>query len=432
MKKVYVCMVADMVHSGHLNIIKEAGKLGSITVGLLTDEAVASYKRLPYLDYEQRKVIVENLKGVEQVVKQYERDHRPNLRKLKPDYVVHGDDWREGPLKKTREQVIETLKEWGGKLVEVPYTKGISSTKLNKTLQEVGTTPEIRLKRLRRLINAKKVVRIIEVHSGLSGLIAEHIHVSDNGMKKEFDGMWTSSITDSLEKGKPDVQAVDISSRIININDLLEVTTKPIIFDGRSGGSIQQFGFTIRTLERLGVSAIIVHDSSSVESTSKYEELALQKQYSIEDFSNKIKYGKSVQITNDFMVIARLDSLVLGKDVKEAIERAQAYISAGADGIMIHSAPGRPDDILKFCRKFSELKQPAPLVAVPSRHDAVNESDLMEAGVNMIVYENHLLRSAFPAMVKTARNILEHERALESNENLMSIAEIEKLIPEIK
>ncbi len=425
-------MVADMVHSGHLNIIKEAGKLGSITIGLLTDEAVAGYKRLPYLDYNQRKVIVENLKGVEQVVKQYERDHRPNLRKLKPDYVVHGDDWREGPLKETREQVIETLKEWGGQLVEVPYTKGISSTKLNKTLQEVGTTPEIRMKRLRRLINAKKVVHIIEVHSGLSGLIAEHIHVSENGMKKEFDGMWTSSITDSLEKGKPDIQAVDISSRIININDLLEVTTKPIIFDGKSGGSIQQFGFTIRTLERLGVSAIIVHDSSSIESTSKYEELALQKQYSIEDFSNKIKYGKSVQITTDFMVIARIDSLVLNKDMEDAIERAQAYISAGADGIMIHSAPDKPGEMLAFCKKLGELKHPAPLVAVPSCNDPALKKDLLDAGVNMIVYENHLLRSAFPAMVKTAKNLLSHEGTLESGSDLMSIEEIQKLIPEIK
>lgn len=425
-------MVADMVHSGHLNIIKEAAKLGKITIGLLTDDAVASYKRLPYLDYEQRKVIVENLKGVEQVVKQTERDHRPNLRRFKPDYVVHGDDWREGPLKKTREQVIETLKEWGGELVEVPYTKGISSTKLNKTLQEVGTTPEIRLRRLRRLINAKQLVRIIEAHSGLSGLIAEHIYVNDNGMKKEFDGMWASSLADSLVKGKPDTHGVDISSRIININDILEVTTKPIIFDGRSGGSMQQFGFTVRTLERLGISAIIIHDNTILESNSRYEDIAQNNQNSIEDFSNKIKYGKSAQITNDFMIISRIDSLLLGKGIKDAMERAKAYVDAGTDGIMIHSAHGRPEDILEFCRNFRKIKNLVPLLAVPSRHDEVYEKVLMEAGVNMIVYENHLLRSAFPAMVKTTRNILEHERALESNEDLLSIEEIQKLIPEIK
>ncbi len=424
-------MVADMVHPGHLNILKEAAKLGKITVGLLTDDAVASYKRLPYLDYEQRRVIVENLKGVERVVKQAERDHRPNLRKIKPDYVVHGDDWREGPLKKTREQVIETLKEWGGELVEVPYTKGISSTKLNKTLQEVGTTPEIRLRRLRRLINAKKIVRIIEAHSGLTGIIAEHIHVNDNGMKKEFDGMWACSLTDSLVKGKPDGHAVDISSRIININDLLEVTTKPIIFDGRSGGSMQQLGFTVRTLERLGISAIIIHDNASLDTSSRYEDIALQKQYSIEDFCNKIKYGKSAQITNDFMVIARIDSLLLGGGIKDATERARAYVNAGADGIMIHSSPDKPGDILEFCRAFSKLKTPVPLVAVPSRHDEVYEKDLLKAGVNMVVYENHLLRSAYPAMVKTAQNILENERALESSSDLMTIKEIKELIPDI-
>ncbi len=432
MKTVYVCMVADMVHPGHLNILKEASKLGKITVGLLTDEAVASYKRLPYLDYEQRKIIVENLKNVSEVVKQTERDHRPNLRKLKPDYVVHGDDWREGPLKKTREEVIETLKEWGGQLVEVPYTKGISSTKLNKTLQEVGTTPEIRLRRLRRLINAKKTVRIIEAHSGITALVAEHIHVNENGMKKEFDGMWACSLTDSLVKGKPDGHAVDISSRLITLNDLLEVTTKPIIFDGKSGGSMQQFGFTVRTLERLGVSAIIIHDNVASESGKKYEDFTVMKQSSVEDFCNKIQYGKSAQITSEFMIITRIDSLFLGKGMDDAMARARAYVRAGVDGIMIHSAPGRPEDVLQFCKKFEKMKHPVPLLAVPSRHDEVYERDLMDAGVNMIVYENHLLRSSFPAMVKTARNILEHERAMESSEDLMSIDEIQKLIPEIK
>jgi len=145
-KTVYVGMSADIIHPGHLNIIKEAAKLGSLTLGLLTDKAIASYKRLPYLDYEHRKSVVENIKGVDGVIPQETLDYRPNLKKIRPDFVVHGDDWKEGVQSEVRQQVIDTLSEWGGKLVEVPYTKGISSTMLNKAVKEVGTTPDIPLR----------------------------------------------------------------------------------------------------------------------------------------------------------------------------------------------------------------------------------------------------------------------------------------------
>ncbi len=428
-KTVYVGMSADLVHPGHLNIIREAAKLGSLTVGLLTDEAIASYKRLPYLEFEQRREVVENLKGVDKVVPQFQLDYRPNLKKLKPDYVVHGDDWREGPQKRTRQQVIDTLKEWGGELIEIPYTHGISSSKLNKALREVGVTPDIRRKRLRRLINSKDVVRIIEAHSGMSGLIVEHTHVDVNGVRQEFDGMWASSLTDSTMKGKPDIEAVDITARIGNINDLLEVTTKPIIFDGDTGGKIEHFGYTIRTLERLGVSAIIIEDKVGLKKNSLFGTDVSQQQDTIENFSSKIKAGKAAQITEDFMIIARIESLILKNGMKDALERARGYIEAGADGIMIHSKEKKPDEILEFCKNFAKFDRDVPLVVVPSSYDTITEKELAEAGVNVVIYANQLLRSAYPAMVDTARRILTHRRAYEARDNMMSIKDIITLIP---
>ena len=428
MKKVYVGMSADLVHPGHLNIIREAAKLGEVTVGLLTDEAIASYKRLPYLEFEQRKIIIESLKGVDHVVPQFQLDYRPNLIKLTPDYVVHGDDWREGPQKRTRQQVIDTLKEWGGKLIEIPYTKGISSTKLNEAIREVGVTPDIRRKRLRRLIDSKRIVRIIEAHSGLSGLIVEHTHVSINGVQEEFDGMWASSLTDSTLKGKPDIEAVDITARLSNINDLLEVTTKPIIFDGDTGGKVEHLGYTIRTLERLGVSAIIVEDKVGPKKNSLFGTEVVQKQDTIDNFCNKIKVGKAAQITEDFMLIARIESLILKKGMDDATARARAYIEAGADGIMIHSKEKNPDEILEFCKWFEGYERDVPLVVVPSSYDTVYEEELADAGVDIVIYANQLLRSAYPAMVETAKRILTYKRAYEARGNMMSIKEILNLI----
>ena len=428
-KKVYVGMSADLIHPGHLNIINKASELGEVTVGLLTDEAIASYKRLPYLEFEQRKQIIESIKGVSKVIAQETLDYGPNLLKMKPDFVVHGDDWKEGIQSATRSEVIKVIHQWGGELVEVPYTVGISSTKINKSIKEVGTTPEVRLKRLRRLIQSKKVVRIIEAHSGLSGLIVEHTTFEKDGVIREFDGMWASSLTDSTSKGKPDIEAVDITARVSNINDLVEVTTKPIIFDGDTGGKIEHFVFTVRTLERLGVSAIIIEDKVGLKKNSLFGTEVDQQQDSIEGFCEKIIAGKRAQVTDDFMVISRIESLILKQGMEDALSRAKAYTNAGVDAVMIHSKESKPDEILEFCKRYRAFDRTVPIIVVPSSFDTIYEDDLARAGVKVVIYANQLLRSAYPSMVNTAKLILEHQRAYEARPNLMSIKEILTLIP---
>lgn len=429
MKKVYVAMSADFVHPGHLNIIKEANKLGELTIGLLTDKAIASFKRLPVLSYEQRKIVIENLKGVKNVIPQDALDHTSNLKRLKPDYVVHGDDWRTSFQKENREKVIKVLKEWGGRLVEIPYTKGISSTKFNKSLLEVGTTPEIRMKSLRRLLQAKDLVRFLEVHNGLSGLIVENTKIEESGRNKEFDGMWLSSLTDSAAKGKPDIEYVDLTSRIHTIQDILEITTKPIIFDGDTGGVTEHFVFMVKTLERLGVSAVMIEDKIGPKRNSLFGTDVEQTQDTIESFCNKISSGKKAQVTEDFMIIARVESLILKKGLEDAVKRAKAYINAGADGVMIHSKEKDAKEILDFCERYKKFENKIPLVVVPSTYSQIKEEDLINAGVNIVIYANHLLRSAYPAMKKTAECILENERAHEAEEFCLSIKDILNLIP---
>ena len=429
-KKVYVAMAADLIHPGHLNIIKEAQKLGEVIIGLTTDKGIASYKRLPVLDYEQRKIIMENIKGVSMIMPQETLDYTENLRKLKPDYVVHGDDWKEGVQRQTRERVIEVLKEWGGQLVEVPYTKGISSTTLSMALKEVGTTPEIRMKRLRRILGAKPIARFLEAHNGLTGLIVEHTKVNDEkrGLK-EFDGIWISSLTDSTVKGKPDIELVDSSSRIQTIEQILEVTTKPIIVDGDTGGLTEHFTHTVRTLERLGVSAVIIEDKVGPKRNSLYDKEVIQTQAPVEEFCYKIKKGKQAQVTEDFMIIARIESLILGKGKWDALLRAKAYIEAGADAIMIHSSEEDPTQILEFCKDYNKLESRVPLIVVPTTYNQISETDLQIAGVNLVIYANHLLRSAYPAMVKTAETILLNERSYEAEQYCMPIKDILNLIP---
>jgi phosphoenolpyruvate mutase len=428
-KQVYVGMSVDVVHPGHLNIIREAAKLGEVTVGLLTDKAIASYKRLPYLAFEHRKVIVESLVGVSWVVAQETLDYEPNLRSLKPDYVVHGDDWKVGIQANIRQKVIQILAEWGGELVEPPYTPGISSTKLVNALRDIGTTPEIRMQRLRRLINAKNVVRVIEAHSGLSGLIAETTNVEVKGVKREFDGIWLSSLTDSTAKGKPDIEYVDLTSRMTTVNNILESTTKPIIYDGDSGGLPEHFVFMVRTLERLGVSAVIIEDKIGLKKNSLLASRGRQSQDSIEAFTSKIIAGRQARVTDNFMIIARIESLILHAGQDNAIERAQAYIDAGADGIMIHSKEDTPKEIFKFCQRYSKLGKIVPLVAVPSTYSQVSEDQLSDAGVQIVIYANQLLRSAYPAMLKTAKSILKHGRAFEAEKLCMPIKKIITLIP---
>lgn len=428
-KIVYVGMSADLIHHGHINIINSGKKYGKVVVGLLTDEAIASYKRVPILNFEQRRQIIESIVGVDMVIPQRTLDYVENLRKIKPDYVVHGDDWKTGVQRETRERVIKTLKSWGGELVEPKYTSGISSTDLINHSLGQGISPAYRIRALRRLLEIKPLVRIIEAHNGLTGLIAEKTRIVEKGKTLEFDGIWESSLTDSASKGKPDTSAVDVTSRIQTIEQILEVTTKPIIVDGDSGGYPEHFAFTVKSLERLGVSAVIIEDKMGVKRNSLFGADVDQTQDTIADFSEKINKGKKAQISNDFMIIARIESLILGGSLKDAMKRAQAYIEAGADGIMIHSKKKTPYEVFAFCKEYNNLEYRVPLVVVPSAYSSVKESELMGNGIRIVIYANQLIRSAYPAMVKTAQTILKNGRALEADKNCLSINEIIKLIP---
>lgn len=429
MKKVYVCMGTDVVHHGHIKIIETARKLGEVTIGLLVDEAIASYKRVPLLSYEQRKKIIENIKGVKKVIPQKTSDYTHNLQKLKPDYVVHGDDWKTGVQKEIREKVIETLKQWNGKLVEPEYTKGISATQLFAEMLEIGTTPELRLKKLRKLLELKPVIRILEVHNGLTARIVEKTRIVEGHTVREFDGMWESSLTDSTSKGKPDIELIDITSRINTIDQILEVTTKPMVVDADSGGLSEHFIYTVKTLERLGVSAVIIEDKIGPKRNSLFGTEVEQQQDSIENFCNKISAGKKAQVTDDFMIIARIESLILNRGLDDAIKRAKAYIEAGADGIMIHSKEKDPKEILEFCKEYRKLRNRVYLVVVPSTYNVITEEELEKAGANIVIYANQLLRSAYPAMVQTAESILKNHRAHEAEKLCMPIKEILHLIP---
>jgi len=427
---VYIGMSADLIHQGHLNIISEGRKRGKVIIGLLTDEAISSYKRLPLIAYDERKLIVENLKGVDRVVSQKTLDYRPNLNELKPDFVIHGDDWKEGVQSKIRKQVIDELSKWGGTLIEPEYTKGISSTDLITAVKERGITPGIRMKNLKRLIASKPIVRLLEAHNGLTGLIVEKTSIEKNGIKLEFDGIWESSLTDSTAKGKPDTELVDFTSRFSTIEEILEVTTKPIIVDGDTGGKIEHFKFRVKTLERLGVSAVIIEDKIGSKRNSLFGTDVVQQQDTIENFAKKISEGKKSLVTEDFMIIARIESLILNMGLDDALMRAEAYINSGADGIMIHSKNKDGGEIVDFCKRYNEYKKRVPLVVVPSTYGHMTENDLKDIGVNVVIYANQLLRSAYPAMTKTAESILKYGSSKEaSNKYCMPIKDILTLVP---
>lgn len=432
-KKVYLGMIADIMHPGLINIINEGAKYGDVIIGLYTDKAIATHKRLPYLTYEQRETVVRSIHGVADVVPQDDWSYVPNLVKYKPDYIIHGDDWLEGPDKYIRDEVFKVMEGLGGKVIEIPYTKGITSSGLAEELESLGTTPQARLKSLRRLITAKPIVRIMESHCGLTGLIIEHTKVEVGNEVREFDGMWASSLTDSTSKGKPDIEAVDLTTRLHDLNDSLEVTTKPVIYDGDTGGKTEHFVFTVRTLERLGVSAVIIEDKVGLKQNSLFGTDAVQTQDTIEGFCSKIQAGKEAQVTRDFMIIARCESLIAGKPVEDALERCHAYVAAGADGIMIHSKNKDGLDIKEFCQRFREVDNHTPIVAVPTTYGQFTETKLAEWGINIVIYANHMLRSAYPAMVKCAERILETTRCQEASEEYcMPIKQILNLIPGTK
>ena len=428
-KKVYVSMRGDLLHHGHINIIDAARRLGDVTVGLLTDEAIATHRQPPLLNYEQRKKIVENIKGVNEVIAQETQDYVSNLRKLKPDFFVHGTDWKHDARKEARLKVIKLLKEWGGKLIEPEYTKGISSSQLMSQLTDIGVTPEFRLKKLKKLIELKPIVRVIEVHNGITGRIAEKTQIVEGDTIREFDAMWESSLTDSASKGKPDIELIDLTSRLQTINQIFEVTAKPMLVDGDTGGLTEHFIYTVKTLERLGVSAVVIEDKIGSKRNSLFGTDVQQQQDSIENFCRKISEGKKAQITEDFMIIARIESLILKKGMADALKRAKAYIDAGADGIMIHSKEKEPKEILEFCKEYKKFKNKVPLVVVPSTYNTITEEELAKAGVKVIIYANHLLRSAYPAMAKTAETILRNQRSYEADKYCLPINDVLTLIP---
>ena len=432
-KTVYLGMIGDIMHPGYINIINKAAEYGEVMVGLFTDKAIANHRRLPYLTWDQRKAVVENIKNVTKVVPQDDWSYVPNLNEYKPEYIIHGDDWQEGPDKYLRDEVFKTMEKLGGEVIEIPYTKNVTASGIKEEIDALGVTPQMRLSSLRRLIAAKPIVRILESHCGLTGLIAEHTKVEINGEEREFDGMWSSSLTDSTSKGKPDIEAVDLTTRLHDLNDTIEVTTKPIIYDGDTGGKVEHFGFTVRTLERLGISAIIIEDMVGLKQNSLFGTDAVQTQDTIEGFQTKIRAGKAAQITRDFMIISRCESLIAGKSVDDALERCHAYVEAGIDGIMIHSKNKDGQDIKEFCTRFREKDAYTPIVVVPTTYNQFTEEELATWGINVVIYANHMLRAAYPAMVKCAETILRTSRSLEaSDEYCMPIKQILTLIPDTK
>lgn len=429
-RTVYMCFSTDIIHSGHIAIIKKAQALGKLIIGVLSDEAVASYKRFPLLPFEERKSIVENINGVYKVVEQKELSYAENLRAIKPDFVVHGDDWKEGFQKTIRDEVVAILEEQGGELVEYPYSKEQKYVELENTARAELSMPDKRRARLKKLINMKGLVTAIEAHSGITGLIAEKTTVLQDGKTYQFDAMWVSSLCDSTAKGKPDIELVDMTSRFRTIDDIMEVTTKPIIFDGDTGGLTEHFVYTVKSLERMGVSMVIIEDKTGLKKNSLFGTEVVQTQDSIESFCKKIRAGKKAQKTKDFMICARIESLILEQGMEDALTRAFAFSKAGADAIMIHSRKKDPAEIFEFVEKFRQENKTTPIVVVPTSFNSVTEEEFKERGVNVVIYANQLTRSGFPAMQNVAKTILTNHRAKEADDMCMSIKEIITLIPE--
>ena len=425
---VYVGLSADILHEGHINILKIANTYGDVIVGLLTDEAIVSYKNIPYLDFSKRKIVLENIKYVKKVIPQNTLDYVSNLNIVKPNFVVHGDDWKFGVQKKTRDRVIKTLNKWSGKLIEPKYTKNISSTLIKNKISDVISSPENRISRLKRLINSKDIVRILESHNSLTGLIIENLKVSKKKIDHEFDGMWSSSLTDSATKGKPDNSSVDFSTRLSSLNDMMEVTSKLLVFDADNGGQLEHLPFLVRSLERCGASAIIMEDKIGLKKNSLFKNQTGAKQDKPEHFAKKIKLICNYRKNNDFMVIARIESFILGKGLKDALRRAEIYSKAGADAILIHSKEKTPTEIFSFAKEFKKSKNFVPLVSVPSTYSRVYEKDLIRNGFKLVIYANQLLRAAYPAMQFAARKILENNRAFEIEKKIIPIKEIINLI----
>ena len=431
MKKVYTCFCTSIIHEGHLNIIREAQKYGEVIVGILSDESMIRFNKFPTAMLEERIAMTREIEGVSAVVVQKDIMYDKVIEELHPDYVIHGDNWKSGPMRAIRNNVLEALNKYGGQIIDVPYTYNDSVKHADDCVKEKLAMPEYRRKRLRQLLKLCPIVKTMEVHSGLTGLIVEKTIVENDGTLDQFDAMWISSLCDSTAKGKPDIELVDMTSRFRTIDDVMEVTTKPIIFDGDTGGQIEHFVYTVRSLERMGVSAVIIEDKVGLKKNSLFGTEVMQTQDSIEHFSEKIRAGKKVQLTDDFMIIARIESLILERGMDDALERAKAFVEAGADGIMIHSRKQDPDEIFEFCDSFRNMDRKTALVVVPTSYNVVTEQELISHGVDIVIYANQLTRSAFPAMEQTAKDILKYHRAKEVDDRLMPINDIISLIDEL-
>lgn len=429
-RTVYMSFAADMLHSGHIAILKKAARLGKLIIGVLSDEAVSSYRRFPLLPFAERKAMMESIAGVFRVVEQRTLSYRENLEALQPDFVVHGDDWREGVQKPIRDEVVSVLASYGGRLVEFSYAREEKYRALEARTRAELSLPDLRRARLRRAISMKGTVTAMEAHSGITGLIVENTVVYQDGEARQFDAMWVSSLCDSTAKGKPDIELVDMTSRFRTIDDIMEVTTKPIIFDGDTGGLAEHFVYTVRSLERMGVSMVIIEDKVGLKKNSLFGNEVKQTQDSIEHFCAKIAAGKRAQKTGDFMICARIESLILEQGMEDALARAKAYVQAGADAIMIHSRKKDPEEIFTFVKQFRAWDAATPLVVVPTSFNAVTEEEWREREVNVVIYANQLTRSGFPAMQNAARTILKHHRAEECDALCMPIKDIITLIPE--
>ena len=428
-KTVYISLSADSIHHGHMKLFETARKYGDIIIGLLSDKAVAEHKRIPYLNFEQRKKILINFKGVKSVIKQNEWDYSKNIKSLKPDFLVHGDDWKTGHMSEMRRKVLKIMKSYGGKLIEIPYTKGVSSSALTNHLNQISVTPDIRRSLLRRTIESNKISKFLEAHSPLSAIIGENTFIEKKGKKIGFDGFWSSSLTDSTVVGKPDNESLDFSQRLNGVDQIFEVTTKPLIMDGDTGGKVEHFEMRIKSAERLGISALIIEDKKGLKKNSLLKDTSRQTQEEKIKFSEKISVGKKAQISDDFMIIARIESFILGKGLNDAISRAHSYIEAGADGIMIHSKSKNPKEVIAFSKVFRKSYKKIPLVSVPSSYNQISEKTLYENGFNIVIYANHMLRASYPAMQHVAKTILEKNRSKDADKKLLSIKEILNLIP---
>jgi phosphoenolpyruvate phosphomutase len=426
-KTIYVPLAVDILHSAHINILKKAKKYGKVIVGLLTDSAIAEYKKFPLITYNERYKILEGIKYIDQIVEQNNWDYSINIKKYKPNFFIHGDDWKTGIQKNHRKKVINALKKINSKLIEVPFSRNISSSEIKHKMIKLSS-PINRVSKLKRLLNAKKIVRILESHNALTGLIIEKTNIIKNKKIIEFDGMWSSSLTDSATKGLPDNSSLSFSSRISSLNDIMDVTSKPLVFDADNGGQIEHLAFLIRSLERSGVSAIIMEDKVGLKKNSLFKNQTGAKQDKPQLFAKKIKKICNSRQSQDFMVIARIESFILGKGLKDALNRAEVYSKAGADAILIHSKEKTTAEIFSFAKEFKKSKNFIPLVSVPSTYSKVYEKNLIRNGFKLVIYANQLLRAAYPAMQNTAKTILKNKRAFEADKKIIPIKEIINLI----